>query len=77
MLTVVGLQVGSIISASVITEQLFSIPGLGTLLIQSVRSHDEAVVQGVVTVMVVLSVLVNLIIDVLYAIVDPRVARQS
>jgi peptide/nickel transport system permease protein len=77
MLTVIGLQVGSIISASVITEQLFSIPGLGTLLIQSVQSKDEAVVQGVVTVMVVLSVLVNLMIDAIYAVVDPRVARRS
>lgn len=77
MLTVIGLQVGNIISASVITEQLFSIPGLGTLLIQSVQSKDEAVVQGVVTVMVILSVVVNLLIDAIYAIVDPRVARRA
>lgn len=77
MLTMIGLQVGSIISASVITETLFSIPGIGSLLIQSVRAQDYAMVQGVVTTMVLLSVLASLCIDLVYAVLDPRIGNRA
>ncbi|MCC6779669.1 MAG: ABC transporter permease [Hyphomicrobiales bacterium] len=77
LLTIVGLQLGNIVSAAIIVEQLFSIPGIGSLLIQSVRAKDEMMVQGIVAVTVIFCVCVNLLVDVLYSLIDPRVARPS
>ena len=75
LVTIVGLQLGSIVSAAIIVEQLFSIPGIGSLLIQSVRAKDEVMVQGVVAVTVIFCVGVNFLVDLIYSIIDPRVAR--
>ena len=76
-LTVIGLQLGSVISGAVVVETLFSIPGLGSLLIDAVKSRDEIMVQGIVTFMVVASVALNLLIDLCYALLDPRISRRS
>ena len=71
--TVVGIIVSLLISGSVVTETLFSIPGIGQLLTQSVLSRDYPMVQGGLLITTALLVLVNIAVDVCYALLDPRV----
>jgi len=73
ILTIVGLQAGSLLSGSVITEKVFSWPGIGTLLIEAIEKRDFPVVQGVVLVISLIYLLLNLVTDLLYAWADPRV----
>ena len=75
-ITVLGLQLGNLIAGSVVVESLFSLPGVGKLLIESVDSRDEIMVQGVVTFVAIVYVLANLMVDLLYAVVDPRVSER-
>jgi len=75
-ITVLGLQLGNLIAGSVVVESLFSLPGVGKLLIESVDSRDEIMVQGVVTFVAIVYVLANLMVDLLYAVVDPRVTER-
>lgn len=70
--TVLGLQVGALLGGAVITEQIFAWPGMGQLAIQSITNRDFAVVQAFVLVMALVIVAVNLLVDVLYAVLDPR-----
>jgi peptide/nickel transport system permease protein len=72
-ITVIGLQVGLLMGGAIITETIFSWPGIGLYAYNSISSRDYASVQGVVLYGALLFVLVNLIVDVLYAILDPRV----
>jgi peptide/nickel transport system permease protein len=71
--TVLGLCVVGLISGSVLVESVFSIPGLGTLLVTAVGARDYPVIQGLVVVMCCAVVLVNTLTDVAYALLDPRV----
>jgi peptide/nickel transport system permease protein len=71
--TVIGLQVGILMGGAVITETIFSWPGIGQIAYQSIYQRDYAMVQGVVLYGAALFVLVNLLVDVLYAVLDPRV----
>ena len=71
--TVIGLEVGLLMSGAVITETIFSWPGVGQIAYESVNRRDYAMIQGVVLYGAALFVLVNLIVDILYAILDPRV----
>ncbi len=71
--TVVGIIVSLLISGSVVTETLFSIPGIGQLLTQSVLNRDYPMVQGGLLITTALLVLVNIAVDVCYALLDPRV----
>jgi peptide/nickel transport system permease protein len=73
ILTVLGIQFGTALGGAVITENVFGWPGLGTLLIESIRARDYDVVQGCVLVVSVSYVVVNLVTDLCYAWVDPRV----
>lgn len=73
IVTVVGTQAGSMLSGAVLTETVFSWPGIGTLMVNSVFIRDLPVVQGVVLVMGVIFVLVNLATDVVYSVIDPRI----
>ncbi|WP_435346214.1 ABC transporter permease [Haloarchaeobius sp. HRN-SO-5] len=73
IITVVGLQLGTLIGGAVITEFVFAWPGLGSLLINSIESRDWPVVQGALIVIAVGFVLVNIVVDTLYAYVNPRV----
>lgn len=75
-ITVLGLQLGNLIAGSVVVESLFSLPGVGKLLIESVDSRDEIMVQGVVTFVAIVYVVANLMVDLLYAVVDPRVTER-
>jgi peptide/nickel transport system permease protein len=73
LLTLVGLNVGGLIGGTVIVEQIFSMPGLGVLMLQGVMSRDTAVVQVCVFIFAVVAVLANLVVDVMYAVLDPRI----
>jgi peptide/nickel transport system permease protein len=71
--TVIGLQVGLLMGGAIITETIFSWPGVGQIAYESVSRRDYAMIQGVVLYGAALFVLVNLAVDVLYAVLDPRV----
>jgi len=74
LLTVAGLQLAQMVGGTVVIETLFGIPGLGALLIQSVLGHDLVMVQGVVVVIAMAYLVINLIVDVSYRLLDPRVS---
>ena len=73
VVTVVGLQFGSLLTGAILTETIFGWPGLGRLLIQAIRLRDFPLVQGSVLVIAVTYVAVNLVTDLLYAWLDPRI----
>lgn len=73
VVTVAGLQLGYLLGGAVIIEEVFSLPGLGRLLLQGIAQRDMPVVQGVVLVIGLLFMAINLIVDVLYAYLDPRI----
>lgn len=68
-----ALAIADIVASSVILEQVFTIPGLGTLLVQSISNRDHPVVQAVIVLVAGLVVVINFFVDVLYGIIDPRV----
>jgi peptide/nickel transport system permease protein len=71
--TVLGLQFGAFIGGAVVTEGVFNYPGLGTLVLSSVTTRDYTVLQGAILMIVASFTLVNLAVDVLYALLDPRI----
>jgi peptide/nickel transport system permease protein len=73
VITVIGLSIGYLLGGSIVTETVFRLPGVGTLIIDGVYRRDFAVIQGVVLTIVVLRIVINLIIDVAYSIIDPRI----
>ncbi len=73
VVTVVGLQIGGLLGNTIITESLFALPGVGRLMIDAVFSRDFFIVQGVVLFLAVGYVVSNLIVDVLYSYLDPRI----
>jgi len=73
VVTVVGLQFGSLLTGAILTETIFGWPGLGRLLIQAIRLRDFPLVQGSVLVIAVTYVAVNLVTDLVYAWLDPRI----
>jgi peptide/nickel transport system permease protein len=77
LITVVGLNLGTLIGATVIIERIFALPGLGQLLLQAINARDFVVVQACVVVFAVVAVLANLLADLLYAVLDPRIRYGS
>jgi peptide/nickel transport system permease protein len=75
--TVLSINVGFLISGTVVVEAVFQIPGLGLLLVQSVLSRDYPVIQGLVLLFGVAVILINLLSDVTYAVIDPRVRLEA
>ncbi|RLA06325.1 MAG: glutathione ABC transporter permease GsiC [Gammaproteobacteria bacterium] len=73
VVTLVGLQVGAILGGSVIVETVFSWPGIGRLTVEAIQSRDYPVVQGCVLLIATLYVVVNLMTDVAYGLIDPRI----
>jgi peptide/nickel transport system permease protein len=71
--TVIGLQTGLLMGGAIITEQIFAWPGVGQIAYDSINRRDYAMIQGVVLYGAMLFVLVNLLVDILYAVLDPRV----
>jgi peptide/nickel transport system permease protein len=76
ILTVTGIVAGALLGGTVIIEQVFSLPGIGRLVIGAVLSRDFPVIQGGLLFLAVIYLAVNLIVDLLYAVVDPRVRLQ-
>jgi peptide/nickel transport system permease protein len=75
VVTVIGLQIGVLLSGAIITESIFDWPGLGSLLLEGIRQRDYPVVQGCVLVIAVTYVTVNLVTDVAYGWFDPRIRQ--
>lgn len=73
VITVIGLQFGELLGGAILTETVFAWPGLGRLLVDSIFARDYPVVQGLVIVFALLFALVNLAIDLMYSVIDPRV----
>jgi len=77
IVTVIGLEFGSVVAFSIVTETIFAWPGMGKLLIDSINVLDRPVIVAYLLVIVVLFVLINLIVDVLYSALDPRVRAAA
>jgi ABC-type dipeptide/oligopeptide/nickel transport system permease component len=75
IVTVAGLQFGSLLGGAVITEKVFARPGLGLTLLDAIAERDYPVVQGTVLVIAAMYVVVNLVVDLAYGVVDPRIRR--
>ena len=73
VITIVGLELGSTLGGAVVTEMVFAWPGVGRLIVSAIFARDYPLVQAAVFVVATMFVLVNLVVDLLYAIVDPRV----
>jgi peptide/nickel transport system permease protein len=71
--TIVGLMLANFIGGTVVTEAVFTYPGLGRLLIQAIGSRDYPLIQGCILFILVIYVLMNLLVDILYAYIDPRI----
>ncbi|MGH7106411.1 MAG: ABC transporter permease, partial [Acetobacteraceae bacterium] len=76
VLTVIGLQLGLLLSGAVLTETIFSLPGLGRLMVDAILARDYPVVQAGAVFVATVFVLVNLGVDLCYAVLDPRIRRR-
>lgn len=76
VLTIAGIQVASLLGGTVIVEQIFALPGVGRYIYEAISNRDYPVVQSVTLVMATIFVLVSLIVDVLYAVLDPRLRNR-
>ena len=77
VLTIMGLQFAFLISGTVVVEQVFVLPGVGRLVFQAIANRDLVVVRDVVLLLVAMVVAVNFVVDVLYAVVDPRLKTSD
>ncbi len=73
LVTIIGLQFGGLLGGAVLTESVFGLPGIGSELVDSIFARDYPVVQGFTLVIAVIFVFVNLIVDISYAYLDPRI----
>jgi len=71
--TVIGTSLANLLGGAVVVESVFVMPGLGNLVVQSISRRDYPVIEGVVLFVAVVYVLVNLLVDLLYAVIDPRI----
>ncbi|MBM3572267.1 MAG: ABC transporter permease subunit, partial [Alphaproteobacteria bacterium] len=76
VITVIGLAVGSLLGGAILTETIFSWPGVGKWLIESIRRRDYPVVQGGVLLSAFIVMMVNLGVDVLYGLINPRIRKR-
>jgi peptide/nickel transport system permease protein len=76
VVTAVGLDFGMLLSGAVLTETIFALPGLGRFMVDSIRTRDFPVIQGGVLVLAFVFSFVNLLVDILYAFIDPRIKAQ-
>ena len=77
VVTVIGMEFGTLIAYSTITETVFAWPGMGKLLIDSIYKLDRPVVVAYVMMVTFIFVMINLVVDLLYAVLDPRVQLQE
>lgn len=76
VVTFIGADIGALLGGAIITESVFNIPGLGRAIFDAVRNQEGAVVVGIVTLMVFFYIFFNLVVDVLYAFLDPRIRYE-
>lgn len=77
VVTVLGLQIGAVLTGAVVTETIFAWPGVGRLLVQAIGFRDYPLVQGCILFIAVIYVAVNLLTDITYGVLDPRIRLQS
>jgi peptide/nickel transport system permease protein len=77
VVTVLGLELGGLIAFSVVTETVFAWPGMGKLLIDSIQRLDRPVIVAYLVITVLMFVVINLIVDILYSMLDPRVRLKE
>lgn len=77
VITFLGMIIADVLAGSIIVEQVFNLPGLGRLLVVAISSRDYAVVQAVVLYIATIVVIINLCVDVLYRIIDPRIGKEG
>jgi len=73
IITIMGLQVGNLLGGAIITETVFAWPGIGSLLIDAIFFRDYILIQGIILFMVLTFIIINIVVDVIYAYVDPRI----
>ena len=76
VLTIVAIQFSKLVGGAVLVESVFAMPGLGSLLVTAIRSSDTPLIMGSVIVLAIIFTVINLIIDLLYAVIDPRIKAQ-
>jgi dipeptide transport system permease protein len=77
VITVIGLQVGILLSGAILTETIFAWPGIGKWLIESISRRDYPVVQGGILIIATIIIIVNLLVDIAYGIVNPRIRHAN
>jgi peptide/nickel transport system permease protein len=73
VITVIGLMLGRLLGGAVVTETIFAIPGIGRTIVDAIFSRDFPIVQGTILMMALVVLLLNLIVDLLYGLLDPRI----
>ncbi|MDG2570745.1 ABC transporter permease, partial [Vibrio parahaemolyticus] len=76
IVTVFGLELGSTLAFAVVTETVFNWPGMGTLAFDAISNRDYPVLQGTITVLALFIVLINLLVDIAYGLIDPRIRTE-
>ena len=76
VVTIIGLQLGALMSGAVITETIFAWPGIGRLVVDAIRNKDFPVIQGTIMAFALLYAVINLVVDILYAFLDPRLRSK-
>ena len=77
IITVIGLTVALMIGGTVVTETVFNLPGVGNLVVRAVLRRDYPVIQGTLLVIAAIYVLINLLVDLLYTVADPRIRLEG
>jgi peptide/nickel transport system permease protein len=76
VITIAGIQFGRLLGGAILTESIFSVPGVGRLMVESIKMRDYPIVQGGVLYIAIAFSLVNLLVDLFYAYIDPRIRAQ-
>jgi dipeptide transport system permease protein len=77
VITVIGLQVGTLLSGAILTETIFAWPGIGKWLVEAIGRRDYPVVQGGLLIIAVIIIVINLLVDVMYGVINPRVRHNN
>ena len=77
IVTVIGLQLASAFTGAILTESIFSWPGMGTMIVSAIDNRDYMLIQGTVLFIAIVFVIVNLLVDVTYMLINPRVSYDS
>ena len=74
-MTIVGINFGALLGGTVVIETLFAVPGLGFRLINAINQRDILVIQGITVFVAAVYVIINTVVDLLYAVIDPRIRK--